>query len=109
MPTIAELRAETQPPTLFERNSGEHWSGRLYMRRVSPYLTRALLPTRVSPNAVTGLALAVGLAAAALLSIPGILPAAGALLLIQVQMLFDCTDGELARWRQQHSATGIYL
>jgi phosphatidylglycerophosphate synthase len=108
-PTIAELRAETQPPTLFERNSGEHWSGRLYMRRLSPYLTRLLLPTRVSPNAVTGLALAAGLAAAVLLSIPGVVPAAGAVVVIQLQMLLDCSDGELARWRRQHSATGIYL
>ena len=33
MPTIAELRAATQPASIFARNSGEHWAGRLYMRR----------------------------------------------------------------------------
>ena len=36
MPTIAELRAVTQPPSIFARDSGEHWAGRLYIRRVSP-------------------------------------------------------------------------
>jgi phosphatidylglycerophosphate synthase len=108
-PTIAELRTETQPPSLFERNSGEHWSGRLYMRRFSPFVTRLILPTRVSANAVTGLTLVIGLAAAALLTVPGLIPAAGALVLIQVQMLFDCSDGEIARWRREFSTAGIYL
>jgi phosphatidylglycerophosphate synthase len=79
------------------------------MRRVSPHLTRALLPTRVSPNAVTGLMSVVGLGAAALLSLHGVAAAVGAVLLIQLQLLLDCTDGELARVRGQSSAAGIYL
>ena len=79
------------------------------MRRVSPYLTRALLPTRISPNAVTGLMSVVGLAAAALISLDGVVAAAVAALLIQLQLLLDCTDGELARVRGQSSPAGIYL
>jgi phosphatidylglycerophosphate synthase len=108
-PSIAELRAVTQPESLFERNSGEHWAGRLYVRRFSPYLTRRLLPTRVTPNAVTWAMLVVGVAAAAVLTLPGVLAALGAALLIQAQILFDCVDGELARWRKQFSPAGIYL
>jgi phosphatidylglycerophosphate synthase len=108
-PSIAELRTATQPPSLFERNSGEHWTGRLYMRRFSPHVTRLILPTRVTANAVTGATMVLGLAAAALLTLPGILPAAGAVVLIQLQMLLDCSDGEIARWRHQYSAAGIYL
>ena len=99
----------TQPASLFERNSGEHWTGRLYMRRLSPYVTRAVLPTRLSADAVTGATIVAGLAAAALLTLPGVLPAAGALLLIQLQMLLDCSDGEVARWRNTYSPRGIYL
>src|SRR5919108_1859862 len=109
MPSIAELRAATQPASLFARNSGEHWAGRLYVRRLSPYVTRALLPTRVTPNAVTWAMIAVGIAAAGVLTLPGVLAAAGAALLIQAQILLDCTDGELARWRKQFSPAGIYL
>jgi phosphatidylglycerophosphate synthase len=108
-PSIAELRAATQPASLFERNSGEHWAGRLYVRRFSPYLTRRLLPTRVTPNAVTLGMLVVGLLAAAVLTLPGVLAALGAALLIQVQILLDCADGELARWRKQFSPAGTYL
>ena len=76
-PSIAELRAATQPPSIFERNSGEHWAGRLYMRRFSPYLTRLLLPhARSRRTRVTWLMIARRrLAAAALLTLPGVLPA----------------------------------
>jgi phosphatidylglycerophosphate synthase len=109
MPTIAELRAATQPASIFARNSGEHWAGRLYMRRASPYVTRQLIRTPVTPNAVTWLMIAVGLAAAALLTLPGLLPAVAVVLLIQLQLLLDCSDGELARWRQVSSPAGIYL
>ena len=108
-PSIAELRAATQPPSIFARNSGEHWAGRLYVRRASPYLTRWLIPTRLTPNAVTWLMIGVGVAAAVLLAIPSVWAALGAVVLIQLQILLDCSDGELARWRRQFSPVGIYL
>ncbi len=109
MPTVAELREATQPASIFERNSGEHWAGRLYMRRLSPYVTRQLLRTPISANGVTWLMIAAGIAAACVLALPGLLPAIGAVLLIQLQLLLDCCDGEVARWRDQRSPTGVYL
>ena len=108
-PTIAELRAATQPASIFARNSGEHWAGKLYVRRLSPYVTRALVPTRATPNAVTWGMIAVGVLAAAVLTLPGVVPALLAALLIQGQILLDCSDGELARWRRSYSTAGIYL
>jgi phosphatidylglycerophosphate synthase len=108
-PSIAELRATTQPPSIFARNSGEHWAGRLYIRRASPYLTRALLQTPLTPNAVTSLMIVSGLAAALVLTLPGVLPAVAAVALIQVQILLDCSDGELARWQSRTSPLGVYL
>ena len=109
MPSIAELRVRTQPEEIFARNSGEHWAGQLYMRRLSPYLTRLLIPTRLTPNRVTALMIAVGLAAAAVLTLPGLWPAVAVVALIQLQLLLDCSDGELARWRGVSSPAGIYL
>jgi len=108
-PSIAELRAATQPPQIFERNSGEHWAGRLYVRRFSPYATRVFLRVGVSPDGVTWLFVLTGVAAAALLSVDGLLPAIGAFALIQLQILFDCSDGEVARWQGRSSPRGIYL
>jgi phosphatidylglycerophosphate synthase len=109
MPTIAELRAATQPPSIFTRNSGEHWAGRLYMRRLSPYCTRLLLRTPISANGVTWLMIVSGVAAAAVLTLPGVWAAVGAVALIQLQLLLDCSDGEVARWRDQKSPVGVYL
>ena len=108
-PSLEAVRAVAQPASIFERNSGEHWAGRLYVRRYSAQLTRLLIPTPVTPNQLTWLMLVVGLAAAAVLTLPGIWPAVAAALLIQGQILLDCSDGELARWRQVSSPVGIYL
>jgi phosphatidylglycerophosphate synthase len=63
----------------------------------------------VTPNALTGAMIAVGALAALALSFPGVWTAVLAFLLIQLQILLDCSDGELARWRQQFSPVGIYL
>ena len=109
MPSITELRVRTQPDSIFLRNSGEHWAGKLYMRRLSPYLTRLLIPTRITPNAVTAFMIVVGLIAAAVLTLPGWWPPVLVVLLIQCQLLLDCSDGELARWRGVSSPVGIYL
>jgi phosphatidylglycerophosphate synthase len=108
-PSIAELRAVTQPASIFARNSGEHWIGRLYMRRLSPYLTRVLLALRVSPNGATWMMIATGPIAAALLTLPGIVPVIGAVLVLQLQIALDCSDGELARWLDRKSPAGVYL
>ncbi|HEX3908201.1 MAG TPA: CDP-alcohol phosphatidyltransferase family protein [Mycobacteriales bacterium] len=108
-PSIAELREVAQPATTLNRVSGEHWAGVLYMRRISIYVTRLLAPTRVTPNGVTAAMLVCGLAAAAVLMAPSVWAAVGAALIVQLQELLDCCDGELARWRGQKGAVGIYL
>ncbi|MDQ3678347.1 MAG: CDP-alcohol phosphatidyltransferase family protein [Actinomycetota bacterium] len=109
MPSIAELRAVCQPESLLGRVDAEHWAGRLYMRRLSPYVTRLLIATPLTPNGVTWLMIASGLLAALSLTFPGPLGALGAFVLIQLQLLFDCCDGEVARWRRRFSPTGVYL
>jgi phosphatidylglycerophosphate synthase len=108
-PSIAELRAVTQPPSVTGRRSAEHWTGDLYQRRLSPYLTRVLLGTAITANGVTVLMIVTGAAAGAALLIPGLLGAVLAALLGQLQMLWDCCDGEVARWRQTFSPTGFFL
>src|SRR4051794_8610271 len=109
MPTIAELRRVTQPESVMGRANAEHWAGRLYMRRLSPYVTRLLLKTPLSANAVTWLMFPSGLLAGLSLTVPGIAGPIGAVLLAQVQLLVDCCDGEVARWRGTSSPTGIFL
>ncbi len=107
--SIAELRAVSQPPEVRQRANAEHWTASLYLRDLSPYLTWALLKTSISANRVTGLMILVGWATAASLLIPGIGGAALALVMGQLQMLVDCSDGEVARWRGTSSPAGVFL
>ncbi len=107
--TIAELRAVTQPPEVRLRANAEHWTASLYLRDLSPYLTWLLLRTSISANGVTGIMILVGWATAAAILIPGIAGALLALVLGQLQMLVDCCDGEVARWRDTRSPAGVFL
>ena len=109
MPSIAELRAETQPDWLLARPGAEHWAGRLYMRRLSPYLTRLVLRTPIPANGVTALMIPAGLLGALCFTFDGLWTAVLGVLLIQLQLLLDCSDGEVARWRKQFSPVGVYL
>ena len=108
-PSLTELRAVAQPDSVVGRANAEHWAGRLYMRHVSLYLTRVLVRTRVSADAVTWWMILAGVAAAAVLAIPAVWSAVLAALFIQLQLLFDCSDGELARWRKTTGPVGVYL
>jgi phosphatidylglycerophosphate synthase len=108
-PSLAEVRATGQPPQVLARLNDEHWAGRLYMRRVSPYATVVFARLGWSPNAVTVAFIVSGVAAGVVAAVPGLAAAVGVVLLIQLYLLFDCSDGELARYTGRISATGVYL
>src|SRR5947209_6336021 len=97
-PTLAEVRAKGQPPEVLARLNDEHWFGRLYMRKLSPYATIVFARLGWSPNAVTVCFMLSGVAAGVLAAVPGLPAAVGVFLLIQLYLLFDCADGELARY-----------
>jgi phosphatidylglycerophosphate synthase len=108
-PTLAQLRGVAQPPEHIARYNAEHWAGALYIRHLSIHATRALLPTHITPNGVTWLMVVVGVLGAFALPLPGLWGPAIAVLAMQLQILLDCSDGEVARWRQRFSPAGIYL
>jgi phosphatidylglycerophosphate synthase len=108
-PSIEELRAVCQPTSVTGRSNSEHWVADLYLRRLSPYLTRLLLKTSITANGVTYLMIATGVSISLALQIPGFLGLFLAFLLSQLQMLWDCCDGEIARWRETQSPKGVFL
>jgi CDP-alcohol phosphatidyltransferase len=108
-PTLAELKAEGQPPAVIERLNDEHWAGRLYMRKFSPCATWVFARLGWPPNAVTMTFIVCGVAAGVVVAFGGLPAAIAGAILIQAYLLFDCSDGELARWSKRTSATGIYL
>ena len=108
-PTIAQIREISQPISVTGRSTSEHWIADLYQRRLSPYLTRILLRTSISANGVTWLMILTGASIGPALLIQGWVGIALALFLSQLQMLIDCCDGEVARWRDTKSPMGIFL
>lgn len=108
-PTIAELKEVTQPQEIRGRQASEHWLNEVYLRRLSPYQTRILLKAGFSANGVTYLMIATGFAAGLALLIPGLPGGLLAAFFGQLQMLLDCSDGEVARWRQTSSPAGVFL
>lgn len=108
-PTIAQIREISQPVSVTGRSTSEHWIADLYQRRLSPYLTRILIRTPISANGVTWLMIITGASIGPALLIQGWVGIALALFLSQLQMLIDCCDGEVARWRDTKSPMGIFL
>lgn len=101
-PSVEELRAVIHPEGMLQRRSAEHWAGRLYMRRISLRITRVLSTvTAITPNGLTYLMMLTGILAGAALIVPGLTGAVLGALLIQVYLLLDCVDGEVARWRRR--------
>lgn len=87
----------------------EGFLSRHFERRISLAISRRLAATRVTPNAMTLLSVAVGLAGAAMfLSSSPRAPLAGALLVLLHSILDGC-DGELARLKFQESRFGGVL
>ncbi|MFJ9643273.1 CDP-alcohol phosphatidyltransferase family protein [Streptomyces sp. NPDC004244] len=108
-PSVAELRPVVHPAGVKDRRSGEHWGGRLYMREVSLRITRVLVGTKVTPNQLTYLMTLCGVLAAPALLVPGVWGAVLGVVMVQLYLLLDCVDGEVARWKKQYSLSGVYL
>lgn len=107
---IADVKAYGQPPGLRQRRNEEHWAGRWYMRDISPYFSWLFLRLGLSANQLTYLMLLTGVAAgvaAALWS--GLTGAIATAVLVQLYLLLDCSDGEVARFTRQTSVLGVFL
>lgn len=103
-PPYAVLRERVRKPR------PEPLMTRVLYRRLSLPITYLLFPTRVTPHGISWAAGTLGLLGAFALSIPGQdprVPIAG-LLLLQLALLGDHVDGELARARGTHSLGGIF-
>jgi phosphatidylglycerophosphate synthase len=108
-PSVAELRPVVHPAGVKDRRSGEHWGGRLYMREISLRVDRYLVNTRVTPNQLTYVMTVCGVLAAPALLVPGVWGAVLGVVAVQLYLLLDCVDGEVARWKKQFSLNGVYL
>lgn len=111
---VRDVRRYGQPPGLKDRRNEEHWAGRYYMRDISPYISWVALRLGFSPNQLTYMMMACGVIAGAVVSIPAtgtaaVWPALGGAVLVQIYLLLDCIDGEVARYLRRTSIAGVFL
>lgn len=109
---IRSVRDLAAAGRLLIRTAGKNTDGivsRYVNRRVSQAITRLLVGTPVTPNAVTVLVLLVGVAAAVLVLSGGYARTALGSVFFVLNSVFDGVDGELARVRFQETPTGAWL
>jgi phosphatidylglycerophosphate synthase len=90
-------------------SASDGWVDRYLNRKVSPWLSRRLLRTPLTPNQVSLLALGIGLVAALSFTHGSWLSGVMGALLLQWSAVIDCCDGEVARLKFLESTTGYYL
>lgn len=103
-PTIQALREVCQVPI----KGGALWQDPVY-RFVSIYVTRVAVAVRASANEVTGVSLLAGLVGGALWLWPSTATFLVAAVLLQIGMLLDYVDGEVARWNGKASVAGRFI
>lgn len=114
-PTLEDLRPVCQPAEIIDRRNAEHWAGRLYGRKFSLGFTWFFVRLGVTAGQVTALMVGVGILGGILIGFPfgasrpsiwG--PLVGAFL-VQLHLVLDCSDGEVARWSKTTSARGVFV
>ncbi|QGN34638.1 CDP-alcohol phosphatidyltransferase family protein [Microlunatus sp. Gsoil 973] len=79
------------------------------VRRLSRIGTRRALRTPLTPNLITAISLGVGVAAGLLIFTGHPIAWVVAAVLLQVALIIDCVDGEVARFTRRYSAFGGWL
>lgn len=115
-PRVGTLASAATSPRTLEatllrglQNPRDGYLDRLISRRLSPTVTRLLLPTGLSPNAVTILGIVVGVAGGLLVGAAHPSGVALGVALLIASGVLDCCDGEIARLRFAESKLGHWL
>jgi hypothetical protein len=95
------LRAAARP--------GDGLYSTLVLRRLSRPLTGSAVRAGLAPNTVTAVSLGIGLLGAGLLAWPQLAPRLAGAVLLQVSLVVDCVDGEVARFTRRYSRFGAWL
>jgi hypothetical protein len=79
------------------------------VRRISRHLTELALRFRLRPNLITAWSLVIGVAAAALFAAGAQWAVVAGAVLLQISLVLDCVDGEVARYTRQFTSFGAWL
>jgi phosphatidylglycerophosphate synthase len=103
--SIKELKIICQNSKTEEQD----WYSTIFCRKVSIYLSKLLLSTSITANQVTLLSIVVGLVAGVMFSFGNYLYTLAGALLLQLWLILDCVDGEIARYRKSSGPSGKYM
>lgn len=87
----------------------EMWYSRYFGRKVSIYFTWLFLKLRITPNTATLVSLLVGFIGAFIMAFPGQIYLVIGSIILQMYIILDSTDGELARILDKKTILGPYL
>ncbi|MFH0732455.1 MAG: CDP-alcohol phosphatidyltransferase family protein [Candidatus Omnitrophota bacterium] len=104
MESISQLRTICQKP----REQYDVWYGKFVARRFSIYITRVFLAMNLTPNTATSIFLLTGIVACVFFTEGSKIGAFTAALFLQLWYILDHVDGEIARYRNTSTVTGIY-
>jgi phosphatidylglycerophosphate synthase len=115
-PPVGTLVSASASPRTIERallrglqNPRDGYLDRWLHRRLSPPVTRLLLPTALTPNQVTAIGVAIGVAGGLLLGSAGTAGVVVGVAALVVSGVLDCVDGEIARIKFAESKLGHAL
>ena len=112
---IRVLEIDSLPPAdsdpdklrlLLANRSNDGFFSTFVLRKISKGFTRVALTLKLTPNFITVVSFLVGLIAAIEFSRSNYILGA---LLLQISLIFDCVDGEVARYTKQFSRFGAWL
>lgn len=92
-----------------QMNYTSPWYARKVTRKLSPFITWVLVKTPATANQVTLFQFFVGLAGLYLLAHKSTFMALSGALLLHIAYVFDCVDGEVARYKKSQSINGMFL
>lgn len=112
-PAGARRAAESVPAERIARLQANRVDDGFYstfvVRRLSKPLTRLALALGMSPNLVTVISFAIGIAAAVAFASGGRAGLIVGAILLQLSLIVDCVDGEVARATRRFTALGAWL
>lgn len=85
------------------------WYARKVIRKLTPFITRVLVRTPITANQVTLFQLCLGLTGLYFLYDKSPFLALFGAVLLNIAYLFDCVDGEIARYKKSQSINGMFL
>jgi len=103
VPPVKELKK------LCRKKIETEWYATYVVRHFSIYITKILLYTPITANQVSFLGVIVGVCGAFAIGYGTFQSGIVGVILLQIGFVFDCVDGEIARYHKQSSVNGIFI